>query len=611
MPKEYDISQMSIDETEIAVGNYNPYDPAEPPLFELSKQEPLPDSLSMDEIAFGLIDEKPDSFSSSEIFPQPELRALRGMVDIAGKTAKLIGKGMWKTLGVLSWPFMRIEAGLATPTTSILRTLGPLVREPVKAAIKESLLGPTEFHKTVFKKAVRDGLTPYAKSVLGENFEAILDDLTEQVLSGNVSDKEVDEALGEAKAALPEVLPAFFHGVKSFVPFTRQDPEKVKNFNDMWAAYYETLTGELEVPESYKQVMGIATSFLTTPLIFGKLLRLGRAGILKIPAIKRFANRKLPAWEEAKLTRKANVYERNERAVKLGKALADKDAKRIAVQLSKQTGKNITPEAVKLRLGQVIKGSITEQQVLAEAANPVIDELGRNFRELQKLGLLGRETYLTKLTRADIIKLNTEKQKLLSSLERLETAPHYVRKGGEISAQFPGRATRIVKLKSQIDVIDEHLWGSTHIGGELYMPRMYTTKEAEIAARKFPVAGAPKVRVPYAKARKKIPVEARRELGEILEPGYPVTKRLIQESMDIETAKLFKFAVQRGDWVDDVWREGLATKALPDTKAYGALKGKFVTQQIYNDVTELNRVRSDFESLYDSVIGTWKIGKVT
>ena len=611
MPKEYDISQMSLDEVEVVVNNYDPYDPAGPPQLESSKQEPPLEYLSTEEMFAKEPVESSEYISSDEMFPQPELRALRGAVDIAGKTTKLIGKGAWKTLGILSWPFMRIEAGFATPVTSILKTLGPLVREPVKAAIKESLLGPTEFHKTVFKKSVRDGITPYTISVLGKNFEAILDDLTEQVFSGNVSDKEVDEALGEAKAALPEILPAFYHGAKSFVPFTHQDPEKVKNFNDMWATYYETLTGEPEAPEWMKQVSGIATAFLTTPFIFGKFLQLGRAGMLKIPAIKRFANRKLPAWEEAKLTRKANVYERNEKAVKLGKALADKDVKRIAAQLSRQTGKNITPEAVKLRLGQVIKGSVTEQQVLAGAANPVIEELGRNFQELQKLGLLGKETYLTKLTRADIVKLNTGKQKLLSSLERLETAPHYVRKGGEISARFPGRAKQIAKLKSKIDVIDEHLWGSTHIGGELYMPRMYTTKEAEIAARKFPVTGAPKVRVPYAKARKKIPIEARKELGEILEPGYPVTKRLIQESMDIETAKLFKFAAERGDWVDDAWREGLALKALPDTKVYGALKGKFVTQQIYNDVTELNRVRSDFESLYDSIIGSWKIGKVT
>jgi len=610
MPREYNISDMPLDEIEVAVNDFNPYDPVEAPMLEPSKQEPLP-NLSTDEIMFGRIDEKPQPLSSDEIFPAPELFTLKGAVDITGKTAKVVGKVAWKTLGVLSWPFVRIEAGLATPTTAILRTMGPIVRPIMRDVISDTLFGATEWNKTAVKNMIRDGLTPYARNILGKNLEPMLDDFSEQILAGEVSQEEFDEAMGEAKAALPEILPAFYHGAKSFIPFTRNDPEKVKNFNDMWAAYYETLTGEPEAPEWYKQVMGIATSFLVTPLIFGKALRLSKAGMLKIPAVKRLANRKIPTWEEAKLMRKANVYERNEKAVKLGKALADKDAKRIAAQLSRQTGKNITPEAVKLRLGQIIKGSITQQEVLAEAANPVIAELSHNFSELQKLGLLGRETYLTKLTKADIARLTTDKQKLVSSLERLQTAPHYVRKGGEISARFPGKAKRIRELQSKIDNVDEMLWGSTHIGGELYMPRMYTTKEAEIAARKFPVTGAPKVRVPYAKARKKIPIKARKELGEILEPSYPVTKRLIQETMDIETAKLFNFAAQHGDWVDDVWREGLTLKALPDTKAYGALKGKFVTKQIYNDVTELNRIRSDFESLYDSIIGSWKIGKVT
>lgn len=751
MPKEYNISDMPFDEVELSVDSYNPYDPSEPPQFEPSKQEPLP-NLSTDEIMFGRIDEKPQALSSDEVFLAPELFTLDSAVDIAGKTAKLTGKVAWKTLGILSWPFVRIEAGLATPTTAILRTVGPLVRPALKEVISDTLFGPTEWNKTAVKNMIRDGLTPYARDILGKNLEPMLDDFSEQILAGEISQEEFDEAMGEAKAALPEILPAFYHGAKSFIPFTRNDPEKVKNFNDMWAAYYETLTGEPEAPESLKQVAGIATSFLTTPLIFGKALRLSKAGMLKIPVIKRLANRKIPTWEEAKLIRKANVYERNEKAVILGKALADKDAKRIAAQLSRQTGKNITPEAVKLRLGQIIKGSITQQEVLAEAANPVIVELSHNFSELQKLGLLGRDTYLTKLTKADITRLNADKQKLLNSLTRLKTEVPYQRKlleqvsglapdaarqqrlaeklidvavkaerrgkkladmGDEfidvaldvttgsplsqkiaalldfapgdkrltllgkrilslekmgrtarsreadkilkvaakinprvsryteqtirdvlkvaeqvedakiigkkpllkyiqgMSRRFPGRAKKIREMQSQIDIIDEHLRGSTHIGGELYMPRMYTTKEAEIAARKFPVTGAPKVRVPYAKARKKIPVEVRKELGEIIEPSYPVTKRLIQETMDIETAKLFNFAARHGDWVDDVWREGLALKALPDTKAYGALRGKFVTKQIYNDATELSRIRSDFESLYDSIIGSWKIGKVT
>jgi len=613
MAKEYDLSQMTLDETEEAINSYDPYDIAEPPSFELSKQEPPPEFLSMEEAnqLLGLdFAEPPETLSIEEAFPVPELRAIGGAVGLAGEATKLTGKAIWKTLGVLSWPFERIEAGLATPTTAILRTIGPLVREPVKAAIKDMLFGPTEINKDAFKNMVRSGLTPYAKTILGKNFEPILEDLATEALNGEISDAELDEALGESKTALPELIPAFLRGAKSFVPFTHNDPEKVRNFNDVAGAYYETLTGEPKAPEWYKQIFGVALSFLVLPTVFGKILKMSKTGLLKIPAIGKIANRKLPAWEEAKLIRKANIYERNERAAQLGKTLAKKDVQRIAKELSLKTGKTITPEAVKLRLGQIIKGSVTEQESLATVANPVIQELQANFKELQKLGILGKETYLTKLTKARIKELTAQKEKLAKSLTRLQTAPHYV-KTQEISAKFPGRAKKIADLQSKIDDIDDILWNSKLISGELYMPRMYATKEAEAAARKFPVSGGPKVKAPYAKAREKIPLAARKEMGEILEPAYPVTKRLIQESMDIETAKLFEAVAKHGEWIDDVWREGLAAKALPNTKPYGALAGKFVTPQVYNDVTELNRIRSDVGSLYDSIIGTWKLGKVT
>ena len=171
-------------------------------------------------------------------------------------------------------------------------------------------------------------------------------------------------------------------------------------------------------------------------------------------------------------------------------------------------------------MGQIIKGSVTQQESLAQAANPVIETLQANFDELQKLGILGKETYLTKLTKKQVTTLTAEKAKLQKSLSRVQTAPHYVGTQ-EISARFPGKAKRVTELTSKIAAIDNKLHNSVHIGGELYMPRMYATKEAEIAARRFPIsAKTPKVKAPYAKARKAIPAEVRKELGEIVEPAF-------------------------------------------------------------------------------------------
>ena len=99
-------------------------------------------------------------------------------------------------------------------------------------------------------------------------------------------------------------------------------------------------------------------------------------------------------------------------------------------------------------------------------------------------------------------------------------------------------------------------------------------------------------------------------MGEIKEPAYPVTKRLVQQGADIETAKLFAFADRQPGWASKVWREGLHRKALPDTKALGALRGKYVLPKIYNDVTELVRARGRVEQTYDTAIGAWKLGKV-
>jgi len=739
----HDLSQMSLEEIELVVDSYDPFDPAESPSFEPSKQEPLP-NLSTEEMMGTAIPRQ--ALSADEIFPAPEIKALKNVSAFAGKAAKIPARAAWKAVGVLAWPFERIEAGLATPATAIMETIGPVLRASARNSLAAKLLTPS---KREFKDEIRSGLTPYARQVLGDSLEPTLEGIVEDAYDTDGGKEELLSALSESRSHLPSLIPAFLRGAKSFIPFTRNNPEKVKNFNDLWSAYYEEMTNE-RAPEIYKQVAGISTSFLATPFVFGKILKTAKAGIEAIPAVQKLSKLKIPEWNAAKLIRKANIYERNEKAVKLGKALANKDTKRIAAQLSRQTGKNVTPEAVKLRLGQIIKGSITQQEALAKAANPAIEALQSNFDELQKLGILGKETYLTKLSKAKVGELSSKKMALQKQLTKLQTGVPYKEKllsltsklkpdsqrlanklinvaikaeergaklsqigdefidvalevntGSKLSQKiatlldfapgdkrltllgnkllslekmtrkvrnkeankilataskispkvlkftnqtvddvlkaavqvedmktigqkpllkyiqsmqfrYKGKAGQVRELQEKILSIDDQLYNSTHIGGELYMPRMYSTKEAVVAARKFPVsAKTPKIKAQYAKARKEIPLEVRKRMGEIVEPAYPVTKRLIQEAQDIETTKLFDFVAQRGEWVDDVWREGFALKALPDTKIYGALKGKFVNQKIYDDITELNRIRSDFESLYDSVIGTWKIGKVT
>ena len=764
MAKEYDISTLSLDEIEPVVDSYEPYDPAEPPSFTPSQLEPNPDVLTDDEVRKKIqVQDNPDVMTDDEMFNRGEysykflgMEAPAGIVEsyknVVEKTTDVAKRGIWKGIGAIAWPFERIEYGIGTPIESMLRSIGPLARTANRFSWSVAL--DTPIAKSMYKNKVREMLSPYAIKMLGDNLETVLEDKANKLADGWLTHEGIMDSLTESKAGAEDILPSFYHGAKSFVPFTHTDPEKVKNFNDMWGAYYEEIVNE-PAPEWYKQTAGIGTSYLTAPVVLGKILGGAKAGASKLPFVQKALANRIPTWQDAKLIREANIYERNEKAAQLGKTLANKDAKRIANELTKRTGKTVTKEAVKLRLGQIIKGSITQETMLAEKANPVIEELSKNFGELKKLGVMSDKTYLTKLSKAEIIKLNVKKAKLSASLTKIETGVPYketllkkistlhpdIRKqqaladrlvkiaeraskdgktiadvsdelieaayevqtgsplaktvaslldfkpgnkqltklGNKILSlekmervarqkeakniikiaskldkqvakatektvndlmvaadqiesstvigqkplskyvetmkyRFPGKAKKIQDLQKNIGEIDETLWNATHFGksGQLYMPRMYATKEGEIAARKFPVTSAgPKIKAPYAKQRKDIPIETRKEMGEFFEPAYPVTKRLIQESQDIETAKLFKFAASKGEWVDDVWRTGLAENPLPNTKTYGALAGKYVHPKIYNDVTELNRVRSNFETIYDSIIGTWKIGKVT
>lgn len=781
MPENYDLSINSLDEIEKGIAGYqvDNFDPNYSLPFEQSKEEPVPETMSMEEATKNDLP-VPETMSMEEAMEAPGLTiidkawlALDKPVEVAEKVKSVTSKAIWKTLGVMSWPFERIEYGIGTPAESIIRSIGPLAKsgsEMLARGIMDTPLGRSEY-----KSSIRDSLTPYAKQVLGKNLEPMLEDAADQVAFGLNTPEMIQSNLAEAKSELPNLIPSVLRGAKSFIPFTRNDPEKVKNFNDFWGAYYETLTGEPS-PEWYKQTAGTGSSFVSTPLVFGKMLKTLESGVKKIPFVQKIIKNQLPEWRDAKLIRKAEINERSERAANLGKNLADKEAQRIANMISIQSGKTITAKAVKERLGQIIKGSITERVALQQVANPAIEELEANMKTLQKMGIIAEETYLTKLSPKRIAELKQEQQLLISQAmakklgyeikfsekgktvggalglydkrkrvirvamgertpqeiagtltheithklhgeiaedmalqmtrtgagkykkyfddltkaifgereailhevegikyseiekgtsalakkyrdyfgkptEVLARAGTFIKLHPEIAeAKFPKTTAlfkefikkephweeffggkeiqplttkqirsiktaitnpEIEKLLEKADEISQRIYESDiAAGGAKYMPRMYQTKEIAAGERKFPVSGGPKVRAKYAKRREDLSPEERKAMGEIIEPAFPVTKRLIQEGVDIETKKLFDFAASKGEWVDDVWREGLAKKAIPDAKEYGALRGKFVHPKIYSDVMEMNRVKTNLEMLYDSVIGTWKLGKV-
>ncbi len=569
-------------------------------------------------------------------------------------TEKYLGmfkKGVWAGVGVIFWPFERIEWSIATPLTEVLEAR----------------------KKTLSEQGIDKGFALFQPRL--------------------IRDEDAQRESDEINATLGLIGKAWIPG--------KEKPEGLKTFNDLFGSYYEGLTGE-PAPEWYKTIAGGGASILVVPYLFGKILK-GIAGAAKATGIPQtIAARRLPAWQQMKKLARLETGARITDAKQLGKSLGNKEIAKLAKALSEKTGRNITSRAVKLRLTQIIKGGITTQPDLAAKANPVIEEFARMSGELKKLGILPEYTYLSKLPRKKVAGLLKKRAQLQVQAGKLEKVPYkdtlvgmadklkirgqekltadlwnlantvsvneasYIEKLGKIlgvktsqpaklmkmvesyakvsttergkiidqlwklgdkamgqkisglkplmkrietmKRTFPGKAKKAQEYADKIAKINASLQEHYHLGGEEYFPRLYLSKE-EQAARGFPLFAERRVRAQFAKQRKKIPEDVRKAMGEIKEPAFPVVKRMIQESSAIETAKLFDFAASNPKWVSNEWVPGFVKKALPDTKAYGALRGKFVHPTIHSDVTALLRTKSDIEALYDTGIATWKLGK--
>lgn len=630
--------------------------------------------------------------------------AFQREIGIAKQALSYTGKGFGKGLGVIAWPFERIERGIATPLTAAAKARAKRM-PPVEPGKKLSFM-----------------------------------EQTERLFSGT------QDFWGEWK----ESWPAIKQGLKAFVPWKGMaPPEKTSTFVDFMDEMHKISYGR-PAPTWYKNTFGIALSFGVTPTTAGKIARQIREGARLTGIPQKIAAKSLPAWQRAKLIKRAEIGGKIEKAKEIGTGISGKQVKKLARTLTKETGTPISTQAVEYRLGQLVKGGITTKPELAKAVHPAIEAFEANAKTLRQLGILGKETYLTKLPRKRIAGLLKEKAELQRQIRKIKEVPYqktllksvekltpdlskqkriadkflnialkaeekgkklsqmgddfiktaievttgsptakkiatlldfapgdkrltllgkkilslekmervsrnkaanqilkqagkinpkvskYVnqtvndilkiatqiedskiigkvpllKKIGSMQRRFPGKTSKIQELQTKIDNITGKIQQSYKTGGQKYLPRMYRSKEEERLARKFVGWSKSRIRAHYAKRREAIPEEVRRIMGEIKEPAYPVTKRLIQQASDIETAKLYEFAAKQPGWASSIWEKGLSKQALPDTKAYGALKGMYVHPKIYSDVTELNRIRSTFEQTYDAAIGSWKLGKV-
>lgn len=201
-----------------------------------------------------------------------------------------------------------------------------------------------------------------------------------------------------------------------------------------------------------------------------------------------------------------------------------------------------------------------------------------------------------------------------------------------------------------------------------YMPRLYTKWEYKSLLERYGLKKPIRLDLSRFKRRKDIPKEIREEMGEILTPGYPVAKGIMQLTHDIEMARFFNGIATNKQWawtkeiqpdilvdvrsewkrfkketkgdlkdavsmLQDEWPnlnislakskkgrkylkiesiepipEGF--KQLPSNKKLGALSESYVHPEIFKDIQEAIRIIETPERIWRKALGAWKFGKV-
>lgn len=106
--------------------------------------------------------------------------------------------------------------------------------------------------------------------------------------------------------------------------------------------------------------------------------------------------------------------------------------------------------------------------------------------------------------------------------------------------------------------------------------------------------------------------EVRRNLGEINEAGYPVTKTINGLVSDVETSKLFDFAATNPNLStsDAAIAAQKGWVKLSDLASLGRLRNKFVPPEVADDIQYIQRIAGEAERLYLKMLSLWKFGKV-
>jgi len=146
-----------------------------------------------------------------------------------------------------------------------------------------------------------------------------------------------------------------------------------------------------------------------------------------------------------------------------------------------------------------------------------------------------------------------------------------------------------------------------------YMPRLYTKSEYAAKVKRFNVSSSDKLDLSRFEARQDIPKKIRKQMGEILTPGYPVAKGIVQLVHDIELGKFFREVSRNKDWAQPKGSKAPIPegwKKLKHNTKLGKLSEAYVHPEVFRDISSAIRVRETGEIIFRRALGYWKFGKV-
>jgi hypothetical protein len=308
---------------------------------------------------------------------------------------------------------------------------------------------------------------------------------------------------------------------------------------------------------------------------------------------------------------------------------------------------------------------------LRNATGPKVDEARRRVEALREIGQgnsaelfdqVARDLKQTDVERiasleqrasllSDVIKVSEQERNVLlrdrdalrKELGRLTSVPHY-----------SGRSKHIQAIVDKIDDINKSISTSYRFGGTRYSPRMYMEKEQEDLLQHygvFPVG--PKLAGKELLSRRDvdIPVEVRQKMQEILDPTYPVAKRVHQLANDRAASELFEGIASNPAVVSEAEQKGFVqlkgsrlgpdiealrneqqriqnvlSEAGPDTnpakidqltkrleqieaEAAKTLNGKWVSKDIAGEIQEIGGTKTRGARMYQALLRLWKTNK--